>query len=32
MDKKDKMVKSLEKNLPTIKNNRPINIDAYKHF
>ena len=27
MDKKDKMVKSLEKNLPTIKNNRPIKID-----
>ena len=27
MDKKDKMVKSLEKNLPTVKNNRPIKID-----
>ena len=27
MDKKDKMVKNLEKNLPTIKNNRPIKID-----
>ena len=27
MDKKYKMVKSLEKNLPTIKNNRPIKID-----
>ena len=27
MDKKDKMVKSLEKNLPTVKNNRPLKID-----
>ena len=27
MDKKDKMVQSLEKNLPTVKNNRPIKID-----
>ena len=27
MNKKDKMVKSLEKNLPTVKNNRPIKID-----
>ena len=27
MDKKDKMVKSLEKNLPAVKNNRPIKID-----
>ncbi len=27
MDKKDKMVKSLEKNLPTVKNNRPIKVD-----
>ena len=27
MDKKDKMVKSLEKNLPKVKNNRPIKID-----
>ena len=27
MDKKYKIVKSLEKNLPTIKNNRPIKID-----
>ena len=27
MDKKDKMVKSLEKHLPTVKNNRPIKID-----
>ena len=27
MDKKDKMVKSLEKNLPTVKNNRPIKMD-----
>lgn len=27
MDKKEKMVKSLEKNLPTVKNNRPIKID-----
>ena len=27
MDKKDKMVKSLEKNVPTVKNNRPIKID-----
>ena len=27
MDKKDKIVKSLEKNLPTVKNNRPIKID-----
>ena len=27
MDKKDKMVQNLEKNLPTVKNNRPIKID-----
>lgn len=27
MDKKDKMLKSLEKNLPSVKNNRPIKID-----
>ena len=27
MDKKEKMVQSLEKNLPTVKNNRPIKID-----
>ena len=27
MSKKDKMVQSLEKNLPTVKNNRPVKID-----
>ena len=27
MSKKDKMMKSLEKNLPEIKHNRPIKID-----
>ena len=27
MSKKDKMVKSLEKNLPQVKNNRPIKVD-----
>lgn len=27
MEKKDKMLKSLEKNLPSVKNNRPIKID-----
>ena len=27
MDKKEKMTASLEKNLPTVKSNRPIKID-----
>lgn len=27
MDKKDKMLKSLEKNLPEVKNDRPIKVD-----